>query len=249
MSFPALPVITDALTVSGFAMFGEAPEPEASKLAARLINDILLEWSVKSIYNPYVYTERFSSNGTNDYLLGTVTGGDTPDAATNPAAISSLVLQSGTVTWPIQVLSIVDWESVMPKNITGITSAAFFDFQSPQSELKLWPIAPAGYTIALTGMKLIPTIENAHGTVQLPVWYQEFLKWTLAQRLVPMMPPDVNANPKTFEYIERAMNTAGSAIKRRNSKLRTHKFASDLPSVGSGSNINDGYLLWPGRAI
>lgn len=249
MSFPALPVITDALMVSGHAMFGEAPEPEAAKLAARLVNDILLEWSLKSIYNPGVYTEYFDSNGTNDYVLGTVTGGTTPDAPSNPVGIHSLVLRSGTVTWPIRVRSIVDWEAVMPKNIIGITSDAFFDFQSPQSELKLWPIAPAGYTVALTGVKSIPTINNAQDTVQLPLEYQEFLKWTLAMRLIPFLPPDANANPKVFEYIERSMNTAGSAIKRRNSKLRTHGFVSDLAGLGSGKALNDGYLNWAGRAI
>lgn len=249
MSFSALPIITDALNVSGHIIFGEAPEPEAGKLAVRLINDILGEWSLKSIYNPRVYTDVFPSNGTNDYLLGAVDGGDTPDSPTNPVAISQLVLQSGSVTWPIRVLSIVDWQGVMPKNIQGITSAAFFDYQRPQSQLKLWPIAPSGYNIAITGTPMLDFINTAQDLINLPDEYREFLKWTLAMRLIPMLPPDVNANPKVFEYIERSMNTAGSSIKRRNSKLRTAAFTNDLPSVGRGGRLNDGYLIWPGRAI
>ena len=247
MSFTAEPVITDALNVSGFVAFGEAPEAEATALAVRLGNDILREWSLKSIYNPGLYSVDMPSNGTNTYLLGPATG-TTPDAPINPAAISKITLKSGTVTYPVTLRSMVDWERVMPKNISGVTTTAFWDYQFGQSKLNVWPIPPAGYTLNVTGIPLIGTFENEQSQVPLPEEYIEFFKWTLAISLIPFMPPDVNANPKVFEYIERRMNTAGSTIKRRNSKLRTNAFSGDMPGVG-GQNLNDGYLAWQGRAL
>lgn len=246
MPFPALPTIRKALSVSGHVMFGEAPEAEASALCVDLINDILLEWSLKSIYNPGIRTVEFPSNGTNTYLLGDAVG-TTPASSFNPRAINQIVVKTGNVVFPVALSSAVDWQLVMPKNISGVTSDAFWDYQLDQSTLHLWPIPPAGYTIAVTGTTAIPKITDASDDIELPEEYSEFLTWTLATALIPFMPPDVNVNPKVFEYIERRMNTAGTAIKRRNAALRERRITPSLPSLGRG--YNDGYLIWRGRAV
>lgn len=246
MPFPALPAIRKALSVSGHVMFGEAPEAEASALCVDLINDILLEWSLKSIYNPGIRTVEFPSNGTNTYLLGDATG-TTPASTFNPRHLNQVTVKTGNVVFPIALQSMADWELVMPKNITGVTSDAFWDYQLDQSTLNLWPIPPAGYTISITGTPTIARITNAADDIDLPEEYSEFLTWTLAMTLIPFMPPDVNVNPKVFEYIERKMNTAGTAIKRRNAHLRKRRLTIDLPSLGR--NYNDGYLAWRGRAV
>lgn len=248
MSFSALPVITDALNVSGHIIFGEAAEPEAAALAVRLINDILLEWSVKSIYNPNIVQFDVASNGTSEYLLGSAAGIITDDLR-NPRHLHQVTAKSGSVIWPIPIRSFVDWDSVMPKNISGVPQAAFWDFGLDYSRLMIWPIPPGGYTIGITGSIGIPEITNAQSMVELPVEYREFLKWTLAVRLVPMLPPDINTNPKVFEYIERSMNTAGTALKRRNSRMRTQSMVLDAPGAGGSRHVTDGYMTWPGRAV
>ena len=247
MPFPALPTITKALSVSGHVMFGEAPEAEASALCVQLINDILLEWSLKSIYNPGIQTVEFPSNGTNTYLLGDAAG-TTPASSFNPRHLNQVVVKTGNVVFPVSLNSMVDWELVMPKNITGVTSDAFWDYQLDQSKLNLWPIPPQGYTIAVTGTPTIATITNAADDIQLPAEYSEFLTWTLAAALIPFLPPDVNVNPKVFEYIERRLSTSGSAIKRRNASLRERRITPNLPAIG-GRGYNDGYLIWRGRAV
>lgn len=244
----ALPIINDALFAAGFAGFAEAPGAEATALGVRLLNDLLNQWSTKSIYNPRVYRESFLSNGTADYVLGTIQGDPPPDAPTNPAAISNIVVKSGSVVWPVEVRSILDWPSVMPKNITGVPQVAFWDYQSEQSELKLWPIPSGGYEIEVTGMPFIGNIGNAQDDIPLPLEYGEPLKWTLAVALIPFLPPDININPKVFEYLERKMNTSISGIKRKNSKLRSQAICSDMPGIAS-SGKSDGYWTWTGRAI
>jgi hypothetical protein len=245
MPFQALPVITDALTVSGLVAFGEAPEPEAAELAARLVNDILLEWSLKSIYNPGIYQFDIAANGTSEFTLGP--GGDSTN---NPRQILQVVAKQGpSIVWPLTLRSFADWDAVAPKNIAGVPQCAFWDSQLDSSTLIIWPIPPGGYTIGVTGTPGIPEIKNSQSEIQLPVEYREFLKWTLVMRLVPMLPPDASANPKVFEYIERNMNTAGSAIKRRNSKMRTQSIVLAAPGTGGNGHQNDGYIYSPARAV
>ena len=247
----ALPILTDALALVGFVSFGEAPEAEASALAVRTLNGMLLEWSTKSIYSPAQYDKTCPSNGSTTYVLGSSDDVPTPDFATAPKDIRQVSIEQpgGVVVWATGTLrTLADWALAMPKTIQGIPSTAFWDFQQGQSRLYLFPAAPSGYLIRVVGNADIPTIKNTQGEIDLPNEYQEALVYNLAKRLVPFMPPSADANPAALDEIRFIANTSLSGIKRRNQMMRFDAIHSDFPEVGNGHG-NDGYLAWRGRAI
>lgn len=245
----ALPIITDALAITGFVSFGEAPESEAAALAVRTLNGMLLEWSTKSLYSPAQYDRSCPANGTAGYLLGTVTGGPTPDIATSPKAILQVTTEQGVVVYPTSLGTLADWRAVMPKNIQGIPRQAFWDYQQGQSNLYLWPIPVANMTIRIVGVGDVPTVANAQGDIDLPDDYQEALVYNLADRLLPFMPPSADVNAIVLDKIKYMANTSLSGIKRRNSNMRDLQVHSDFPGAGGRMGGNDGYLAWGGRAI
>lgn len=249
MTVKALDVISDALALVGFISFGEAPEAEASALAVRTLNRMLLEWSTKSIYSPAQYDRSCPSNGTASYLLGDVTGGPTPDIDTSPKAILQVTIEQGIVIWPATLGTLADWHKIMPKTIQGVPSQAFWDYQQGQSHLYLWPIPVANMTVRVVGIQDIATIRNAQSDILLPDDYQEALVYNLAKRLMPYMPPSADANPKALEEIIFTANSSLSGIKRRNSNMRDMRIVSDFPGIGHAAGGNDGYLNWRGRAV
>lgn len=245
MSFPALPIIQDALHMIGMAGFGDAPKSEPAALAAREMDRIVQGWAGKSLYNPGVYQEVVTSTGATSLQLGGV-GGDTP---TSPKAILQVTTEYSSGNGPVypcdRIGTVQDYFRIPVRNIAAITKSAFWDYQQGQSTLYLYPAPAAGMIIRIMGLPEIARITSAQGTVELPSDYEEFLLYTLALALVPHLPPDINTSPKVFEYLERRMNTAGSGIKRRNSNKVDMAVTSDYaPSSGRHGNS---YLTWPGR--
>ena len=249
MTVKALDVITDALSLVGFTSCGEAPEAEASALAVRTLNRMLLEWSTKSVYSPAQYDQSCPSNGTASYLLGDVDGGPTPDISTSPKAIMQVTIEQGIVVWPTSLGTLADWHKIMPKTIQGVPSSAFWDYQQGQSRLYLWPIPVSNMTVRIVGIQDIATIRNAQSEILLPADYEEALVYNLAKRLMPHFPPSADANPKALEEIIFIANSSLSGIKRRNANMREMRVLSDFPGVGNAGGGNDGYLNWRGRAV
>lgn len=247
----ALPILSDALALVGFVSFGEAPEAEASALAVRALNGMLLEWSTKSIYSPAQYDKTCPSNGSTTYVLGSSVDVPDPDFATAPKDIRQVSVEQpgGVVVWNSGApRTLADWALTMPKTIQGIPTRVFWDYQQGQSRLYLFPAAPVGYLIRVVGNADIPTIKNAQGEIELPDEYQEALVYNLAKRLMPFMPPSADANPAALDEIRFIANTALSGIKRRNQMMRFDSIQSDFPTLASGRG-NDGYLAWRGRAV
>ena len=247
----ALPIISDALALVGFVSFGEAPEAEASALAVRTLNGMLLEWSTKSIYSPAQYDKTCPSNGSTTYVLGSSDAVPSPDFLTAPKEIRQVSIEQpgGVVVWSTRALrTLADWALAMPKTIQGIPSTAFWDFQQGQSRLYLLPAAPAGYLIHVVGNSDIATIKNAQGEIDLPDEFHEALVYNLAKRLMPFMPPSADANQAALDEVRFIANTSLSGIKRRNQMMRFDAIQSDFPGVNNGRG-NDGYLAWRGRAV
>ena len=239
MAFKALPVITDALALIGVAGLGEAPKADESAQAVRFLNMILEEWAAKAIYNPGIYNEVCPANGTASYTLGT--GGD---IATSPKSILQVQTEINGLVYPCRVLgTVADYEAIPIKTVSAIPSSAFWDYQQGSSTLYLYPTPPGGFSVRVIGLPAIHEIDNAQGTIQLPDDYKKALVYTLAINMLPIMPPTADQNPKTFEYLERAMNTALSFIKRRNSKKQDTLLHSDYQGTGS---TGESYLTWAG---
>lgn len=244
MAFPALPIIQDALHMIGMSGFGDAPKSEPAALAAREMDRIVQGWSAKSLYNPGVYNESWISDGSPIVQLGGV-GGAT---ATSPKAILQVTTEFSSGNGPVYPVdgigSIQDYYRIPVRNIAAITKRAFWDYQQGQSSLALYPAPASGMLIRVMGLPEIARITSAQGTVDLPSDYEEFLLYSLALALVPHLPPDINTNPKVFEYMERRMNTAGSGIKRRNSNKVDMSISSDYAGTNSKGQS---YMTWAGR--
>ena len=111
----ALPLLTDALNIAGFVGFGEAPRAEASALAVRIANGMLLEWSTKSIYAPSLYDHSCPTLGVALFTLG---GAGAPDIATSPKSIMQVTAEMSGIVFRISMHTLLDYQEVFPKNIS-----------------------------------------------------------------------------------------------------------------------------------
>lgn len=245
MAFQALPLIQDALHMIGMSGFGDAPKSEPAALAAREMDRIVQGWSAKSLYNPGVYNESFVSTGVPTVQLGG-TGGVT---TTSPKSILQVTTEFSSGNGPVynvdRIGSLQDYYRIPVRNIAAVTRSAFWDYQQGQSTLALYPAPAAGMVVRIMGLPTIARITSSQASVDLPDDYEEFLLYSLAVALVPHLPPDINTNPKVFEYMERRMNTAGSGIKRRNSNKVDMAVSCDYP--GTAARGGNSYLAWAGR--
>lgn len=233
----AYDLIRDALMLVGFAAFGEAPEAEAAQLAVRTLNNMLGEWSSKSIYNPRQFNGTVVASGQPSITLGP--GGD---ISTNPTEITQVTLEMGTTVWTIGRRTLKEYERITVKQTPGIPSVVAWDRQDPVSTLYFWPVPYVGYTIRVIGFDSIPRLTVPQDDLDLPEIYSEAIVYGLAKRLLPFFPG--LTDPNILPIIHGTAATALSGIKRLNNNMRSNRMVSDLGG-GPGSS----YWTWPGRVV
>lgn len=233
----AYDLINDALALVGFSAFGEAPEPEAAALGMRCLNSLLAEWSTKAHMNPRQFVGTFVSTGTPSISLGT--GGN---ISTNPVDIAQVTVESGPTVWRVRPQTLAEYQRTYNKTTPGVPRFCAWDRQAPLSQLYLFPVPPAGYTIKVVGRDAIPSITAPQSTLSLPDYYAEAVTFVLAKRMLPFMPS--TNDPAVIAKIEEGAASAVNGIKALNRKMRDQRLVSDL-APGRDSS----YWTWSGRWV
>ena len=229
--------ITAALSMVGFAAFGEAPEAEAVQLAMRVLNSMLGEWSTKPYYNPRQWMATAVAAGAPSLSLG-----DGGDFSTNPVDIRQVTLELGTTVWRVPLKTLQEYELMTVKTTPGVPQMCAWDRQEPLSRIYFWPIPIVGYTVRLVGIDAIPRLSTPHDTLDLPDWYDETVEYNLAKRLLPHMPGLVGSD--MLSIIQATAATSMSGIRARNLRMRQTRTVSDFRMGGAGT-----YWTWPGRVV
>lgn len=235
-------IISMALAKIGAVAPGVAPSARDAQLAVQELNNMLYEWSSKSIYTNNQTNQVCPANGTNHITMGTDANGVPGDMPVNYTHIYNVTIELGTTVWSVPVRTLSEYNSVFPKNTAGVPKLAFWDYdQHLQSKLYLWPIIPASYNIRVLGIGQTGTADNAQSDLNIPEIYTSGLVSGLAVRLIPYY--NATFDPNMLNLIEKQAHSAMTGIKRMNNNMRNNDVMPDFKPNSNPSN----YWNWPGR--
>ena len=241
----ALDVITDALSLV-VSPHSARRRSEASALAVRTLNRMLLEWSTKSVYSPAQYDQSCPSPTGQPLTFGDVGGGPTPGISTSPGdhaghdrarhrRLADVARHPGRLA---QDHAEDDpWRPEL--GVLGLPAG--------QSRLYLWPIPVANMTVRIVGIQDIATIRNAQSEILLPADCEEALVYNLAKRLMP----------SSAQRRRESEGAGGDHLHcelvavRHQAQERQHARDARSPTSWRWEcwRGNDGYLNWRGRAV
>lgn len=233
-------IINDALALIGYISFGEAPEAEASQLAARTLNGMLADFAIQEDINPKLSTATINSplsSGEGQYI----TVGSADPLNDIPFDIMDLVtvkVQMGGIIYNLTRISNEEYLALSLKNIPGVPTYYSFDYQEPQGKIFLHMAAMSGFSAIVSYRPRLTQIVNNQTTILLDSYWQECLTYNLAARMYPFLPGPAGLDP---QIIYMAKSTVAH-IRQRNAKMNMKKAR---PAFFSGSQQSDSFWTSP----
>jgi hypothetical protein len=224
----ALGIIKSAMRKAGALGVGDTPSAAESTDGLEMLNDLLASLSNDSLVVYARTTESFTLvAGTLAYTIG---AGATFNTV-RPIKIVSAYVRSGTVDYPLQIVSDEQYATVTLKSTQGIPEFINYTNAFPQATINLYPSPASGYTLYLVTEKALTSLALAD-TVSLPPGYRRMLVYNLTVDLAPEY-----GQPVPAEVYEIAKQSKGE-IKASVMAAKSMQWDSGL---GGLSNIYAGW--------
>lgn len=213
----ALDLITDALCELGAVDPSEAITADEASHGLRKLNRMLDSWS-----NENLSCFQIQQDGPFSTVAGTVSytvGSGAAWATTRPLKVLSAFLRSGSIDYPLRVLSREEYDSITDKSSQFMPTDLFYEPSMAQGRVYLYGVPDAVYTVYLDSYKQLSTLAALTTAVSLPPGYEEALVSNLAVAL------GASYSRKPPDSVVVAARESKAIIKRTNS--RTPKLRLD----------------------
>lgn len=174
-------LIERSLRIAGVLVKGETPDNDEAQDALLSLNNMIGGWSNHSLILYADVDENFPITGADSYTIGS--GGDLDTV--NPLKIKTAYLRSGTVDYPLEIISDDQYARICSKDIQGRAYYLNFDYGFPLSTLKLYPKPDASYTLYLISEKPLTEFASLDTDISLPAGWEDALTYNLAVRHYP----------------------------------------------------------------
>lgn len=183
-------ICSDALLYAGITSQGDEPSGEDIAAAARLLNDMLGEWSARR-WIVYALVDRAVVCTANKLFYTVGPGGDI-EAPRRPERIEAAYVrllngaQPGLMTdYPLdQILSREDYSRITLKQLSSFPYAFFYDPAYPLGNVYAYPLPNSQYALHVLTRVILENVDpgSLANDIILPQEYDGALKWNLARR-------------------------------------------------------------------
>jgi hypothetical protein len=231
-------LINDTLLLTGYAAFGDSPDPEASLLASRVLNDMLQEWSAEGYINPIINTMIFDmpDNPVDEFGSTTyITVGSNSPTFDIPEEIMDLMtvkVQIGPIVYNLQQISYEEYTALSLKNIPGIPRYYTYDYQFGTGKIHFHLQGLSGYQVIVVYRPRIMILPSNQGNIPLDPLYREALIYNLATRVSPYLAPAGGLDQTIIYHAQHSLKV----IKQRNQRATSKKVRPAFYSSGKGSS-------------
>lgn len=220
-------VVEDVLALCGIAEDGGGgPPPEWQARTVRVLNQLLGEWTLRFGFNPKQLTFTVTPTQPDRIIIGTdLTTIPAPDIEMELADITSITIENGPVVYQTSRINLAEYEAITVKTVTSIPRVWAWDYQSPNSNIWLYPRPFSSLVVRITGTQRIDAVSS-QATIDLPDEYYKALVYNAAAMLYPYFPRDAGIEK---EIIWQARSSL-EGIRARNRRMRMGKAVSAYTS-------------------
>lgn len=203
-------LVAASLRLIGASAPGESISADEATDGLAAINRMLDSWSNEGLIIFQITEESpiTLSAGDGSYTLGTA-----GYLTTRPMSIERAMIRSGSTDYPVNLLSLEEFASIVNKGVQSTLPHALYDDGGyPQRTIKLYPVPSAGNQLILFTKRPITQISTLDSTLSYPPGYERALVFNGAIELAPEY-----GRPVTPEIAQIAME-AKANIKRANKR-------------------------------
>ena len=220
MALSVQTIVEDILSLVGVAEDGGGgPPAEWQMRCVRVLNMLLGEWDTKLSINPKQSTEYVVPSEADRIIVGTDTGTTpAPDIVGEHSDIQSLTVENGLIVYPCKQITLAEYEKITMKTVTSIPRFWAWDYQTPNSNIWLFPRPFAGLRVRIVGTPAIGKVIS-QSTIDLPDQYYKAMVFCGAEMLYSWFPTPNGLDPKIEKEAARSL----TGLKHRNLRMRTPK--------------------------
>jgi hypothetical protein len=180
MTTTARTIITRAMQKIGVLVKSEPPSADEADDALASLNALIASWSNDSL-NVYARTwENFPLSAAASYTIGT---GGTFNT-TRPMDIIEAHVRSGSIDYPLGIITDEAYNSISYKNLSGIPEFLNYSNAYPLSIIRLYPI-DTSQTLYILSEKAVTGFATLDTAFSLPDGWERALIYNLALELAP----------------------------------------------------------------
>lgn len=226
--------IQSALSSIGALAPGEPLEASLAQEAFLMLNDMLDVASNDDFMVISISEVIGSIGGATDWTIGV--GGQIN--APRPLSINSAFVRISNIDYPVSVLNVEQYELIGMKQLPGPwPRVVYYNSGTPLGILKFWPLPSSG-EIHLFVDQIFTRFATINDTIQFPPGYNMWMRWALAELL---MPGYGKTSPALVQMVRANAKAAKAAIKGTNmTPLQTVRF--DAAMCG-GRSRNAGWIM------
>lgn len=224
-----LDIINNSMKSIGALAAGETLESSAANDAFVLLNDMLDQWS-NSPYMIFNINEIIFNIIPGQYVYSIGLGAYINQLA--PLYINQAFVRINNLDYPIDVISVDDYEAIGFKSLNGPwPRALYYNLGATTSTINLWPKPSQGEMHLITN-DLLTQFSTINDVLNLPQGYSMAIMWNLAQILLPQF--SGNATPELVARIDKFAADGLAFIKRTNMQpMPMAQFDSGLTTSNS----------------
>ena len=195
-------LIVRSLYFSGELGVGETPDSFMLSTSLYLLNDMLNEFSVSSIYVPFLTKINFNmieNQGT--YSISDVIPADIYSNRIIELSFANFTVNSQLV-YPLRIISKAEYyNSTRLKNLIARPSSIFLNLQADESFITIYAIPDKPYPCELHLKQYINNMVNQDIlSVFVPPYYEKFMRYSLTRELVDFYPSATWSDKQEKEY-------------------------------------------------
>ncbi len=177
----ATDLLTRALRAIGNVGSGETPTADDMTTAFLSLNDMLDSWSTSRLFVYQLAEESFAlTSGKGVYLIGPT--GDF--VTTRPIDIDSAFVRMSGIDFQLAPITNDAYSAIVMKaGFNGIPDFIYYNPQSPNGEINLWPVPQASLTLYLQSPKQLTQFPDLATDVTFAPGYAEAIRFGVMPRL------------------------------------------------------------------
>lgn len=234
-------IVTDALIQLGVCDPSESATADQAASALRELNRMIQAWNTEDLMIYTVDRQVFTLTVNKQFYTIGIGGDFVTTYPVRPGQIdlASVLVSSGTVEIPIEILNDEQWRDTTVKQVnSGYPLAMWSNGNYPLNTLAFWPVPQQVNSVVLYIWGQTSSFSDINASVTMPQGYEDALVSNLAIRLSPAY--GVQPNPVLLQMAAQAK----SRIKRMNWEP-TYR-STDPALLGSHNSIGQrsrGYVI------
>ncbi len=222
-------VVKGALRLIGVISSADEPSAEEADDALTAMNQMLASWAASRYTSASVPQSSFAlTSGDSTYTIGS--GGDINTV--RPTTIYSAHITQGGIDYPLQVITLGEYEDIADKTTTGaIPEVICIRPGYPLATIHLYPAPGSGCTLVLD--KIAPATDlTLNDTMPYPPEWMRAIRYNLAGEIAPEY--GVTVSREIIAIADAALAT----VRRTNLQIPQAVFDPLLMRRGYASNVN-----------